>query len=1331
MLPRYNDLIGMRPTTFITRALIRLAAGGAIALVAVGVGGRLLERQRFGGDVSAARSRLAAVVQSAVQDLERRFERIVAAVPIDASALQLASQHEPEAERRLFEQLTAASASAGDEVTATLYGTTLAPMAWTGRPVELPDARITGTEVVFLVPDAQGLRLVHVHPLPDPRDRSQRVGTLVLQAPLARVVAGDETGAYELPEAGVPVRIRPRFEGGIEGAADEVVVRASNGDTLAAVSVSDVTLVAARDAFRARMQALMLGVVVGVLLLATGPLLDWRRLTRRRGAGLIMTVVVAAVLGASRFLAGVAIDWAAIGGNQAIGTPGLPRWVAPDLFFASPLHFLASSLLVAGLVAAASSAIDFWRLTRRGAVSALHDPAGQWAIYLSTQVLAGFVATALMIAYGAFIRYGVASVPADILHFGLRPWDWARLALLTGVIVLNVSVVALAVLVYRLALLPWATGALTPSRRAATAFAWILPPVVMIASGGTAAWAARWPAFLASIFVVAVAWRIGRVRAGLRRASQAARLLVLMLGIVLPSLAFYPTLVDAADRARRAVVETVYAPEVLDQRRTLQARLAQTLRDIDRLTGLDDLVRAADPDPEGAPPVDAAFLIWSQTELSRLRLTSSIELYNGSGALVSRFSLKLPDVAGAQTPTEVGCAWDIFEEVSPFFAEERRLLHAGRALCRTEADGRERRVGQLIVHLMLDYGNLSFVSAQSPYVALMRSGQSAVAGTLRQMPVAFSVYGWSGKVLYTSENRARPLDASVLARAASSRTPFWSPPEDGDAASDAYVLNDRGAIYLLSTKSVRGPGHLTVMAELISLAFVAFVLAISAGFVYGRVAARTPTSGRALLREVRASFYRKLFLAFVASAVVPVVALAFVARAYFASLLFADIEMEATRTATEGSRVVEDFGSLQVRGLAAVPNIDDNIVVWLSRVIAQDVNVFDGPQLLASSERNLFASGLLPTRTPGEAYRAILLEGRPSFVGRESVGPVEYLVAAAPVRIEGRDAILMVPLTSRQQEIEAQVEELDRRVLLAALVFIMVGAGIGYSMAERIADPVNRLMRATRRIAQGDLDARVIATSSDELRRLVEAFNRMAEDLHRQRGELERTNRLAAWADMARQVAHDIKNPLTPIQLNAEHMQRVHADRGRPLGPLVDDCVANILGQVRLLRQISAEFSSFASSPQPRPVRTDLAALLEQILAPYRAGLGQRVRFEVAAPADTPHAYVDPLLISRALTNVIENALHAMPNGGELRFTAEPGGTAGEVLLRISDTGIGMDADALGRIFEPYFSTKTTGTGLGLTIAKRNVEANGGRVELTSEPGRGTTVTFALPAAPA
>jgi nitrogen fixation/metabolism regulation signal transduction histidine kinase len=319
-----------------------------------------------------------------------------------------------------------------------------------------------------------------------------------------------------------------------------------------------------------------------------------------------------------------------------------------------------------------------------------------------------------------------------------------------------------------------------------------------------------------------------------------------------------------------------------------------------------------------------------------------------------------------------------------------------------------------------------------------------------------------------------------------------------------------------------------------------------------------------------------------------------------------------------------------------------------------------------------------------------------------------------------------VPLRLRKQEIEAQIDELDRRVLLAALLFIVLGAGIGYSMAERIADPVNRLMKATARIARGDLDARILATSSDEFRRLVEAFNRMAADLQRQRVELERTNRIAAWADMARQVAHDIKNPLTPIQLNAEHLRRVHQDLGAPVGPVLDECVTNILTQVRLLRSIAGEFSSFASSPTVRPAASSLHDLISEVVEPYRTGLAGRVRIDVDVPPALPAVIVDRAVLARALTNIIENALHAMPGGGTLVLAAAPVDDR-QVELSITDSGVGMDRASIERIFEPYFSTRASGTGLGLTIAKRNVELNGGTIQVESERGKGTTVRITLP----
>jgi nitrogen fixation/metabolism regulation signal transduction histidine kinase len=282
-------------------------------------------------------------------------------------------------------------------------------------------------------------------------------------------------------------------------------------------------------------------------------------------------------------------------------------------------------------------------------------------------------------------------------------------------------------------------------------------------------------------------------------------------------------------------------------------------------------------------------------------------------------------------------------------------------------------------------------------------------------------------------------------------------------------------------------------------------------------------------------------------------------------------------------------------------------------------------------------------------------------------------------------------------------------------------------MAERIADPVRRLTRATGRIAGGDFDARIAVRSSDELRRLVDAFNSMAAELKAQRAQLERTHRIEAWAEMARQVAHEIKNPLTPIQLSAEHLRRVHEDRGQPMSPVLETCVDTILGQVRLLRQISAEFSSFASSPTARPAPADPVQLVRDVVEPYRHGLEGRiiVRNEVREPL--PKVFVDRTLVSRALANIVENALHAMPGQGSLTITGRR--IEASVVIDVTDTGVGMDEEALERVFEPYFSTKATGTGLGLPIARRNIELSGGAIQVESERGRGTRVAITLPVA--
>ncbi|MGE3277825.1 MAG: ATP-binding protein [Vicinamibacterales bacterium] len=1312
----------------VRRAAFRVVAGGLVAGVLAAAGGFLVERTRFGATPAAARERIEADVHQTFTDLTARLADAVSHLAPAGDLLEAAQTPDSGATRALFDVVDAAAAGGPDDgLAVTVYGGTNRAEAWSGRPGTIPEERLTGPAALFVAPSPSGLRLVQVEPA---FIEGRRVGTIVAEAPLPLEPGTPTDAGYVLQTSVVPVRLRPQFEGASDRATEDILITAGDGRPLAAVAVPADAVAAARAAFHARLLATGLLVAAATVLLLFGPLLDWRRLVREPRPFIALSVAGLVLIGVARALLYVAIRQADLDAPELV-PPGDIHPLLHTVLLSSPLDFLATAFLAGATVALLAATYDLWRTGRWVSVRVV--PAGggsRLGGYLLSAAAAGVLTGYLLASYEVLLREQLSQAPVDILHFALHPWDLSRLAVAAGLVLLDAAVLGTAVLVLRLSLIPWVVPASSRWLRRGIPLIWAagaLVPILALRLGAGGVLPLP-PAALALGFAVIGAWWIGRYRAWFRHASQASRLLVLFVALALPSIVFYPSLVDAANRARRQLVETRYAPEVANQRRTLQLRLLAALGEIDGLTTLPELVAAGEPVTAGPPPTDAAFLVWSDTTLETERLTSSVELYNEQGELVSRFSLKLPEPASTQSWQEASCEWEVFEEVSPFFAEERRLLHAGRAICVPGPDGGQAKVGSVVVHVTLDYGNLSFISGQNPYVALLGSGPSDQPELTPRQQVEFAVYGWSRRPLYTSGRTAWPLGPDVFDRAYASREPFWATAARGDTRYDVYYLNDRGAIYALGYPLVSPFGHLVSLAELITLVGVTFVALLTGGALFGLVAARTPASGRALLREIRASFYRKLFLAFVLAAVVPVMALAFVTRAYVASLMRADVEMEATRMAGSASRVVEDFGSLQTRGAATFPSLDDNLMVWLSRIIAQDVNVFDGTTLLASSERNLFASGLLPTRTPGDVYRAVLLEGRPSYVAQETVGDYQYLVAAAPVRVQDREMILTVPLTLRQQEIEAQIDELDRRVLLAALAFILLGAAIGYQMAERIADPVNRLTRATQRIARGDLDARIVATSSDELRRLVDAFNRMAADLQRQRGELERTNRLAAWADMARQVAHDIKNPLTPIQLNAEHLRRVHADRGNPLGDVLDECITNILTQVRLLRQIAGEFSSFASSPDPRPTRTSLAGIVEEVVEPYVTGLAGRVVFDVQVPADLPDIFVDRTLVGRAVTNIIENALHAMPAGGHLTLTGTMADDAG-VRLAIRDTGVGMDADAVARIFEPYFSTKASGTGLGLTIARRNVELNRGRIEVTSERGVGTVVTLWLPVA--
>ena len=1304
------------------RSLRRIFLVGLVCAAVTAAVGLALERSRFGPSPQEAMARVERSVRAEIHNVAEALEDIAATVSREPALFDTAAA-DPAGARPLLDRADQALQGRTRGVFAvTAYRPSGTPLAWSGVPSEIGVERLVGPETYFVAPGPLGLRLVYVTPVLDPVS-GHRVGVIAAE----RVVSASPGVRSATPGEGLlslaavaPATVRPYDPA---APAHGFVVQSPRGQPLLVASVTPDAVHQTRTRWRSNINAVVVAILALTLIVSIPPLLRWRDVNNDLRTHLKLAGLIAALICAARALLWLAPT------SRWTDQVFQPATLGPALraVLRTPVDFLLTMAAAAGVVALAFEVVERLRRAIRHRLpapvaGANADEGGRRLAggFVATHAGAGTVAALLLVGYEVLLGNAISATSVDALHFSLHPLVPARLTFAVGLLLAQAVVFWTAVLAVIVITSPWRLS--RTGSAALAAFALQVAPVLLIAVfprtiGAAPSTVPALPTACAGLACIVLARGMSWARPRYRHASQALRLFAGALVLLVPAFVLYPSVHHFADRGLRRLIEEEYARQAKDQRPELQAKLRTVLQQIDAL----DIPKVAAPvRPEAGTP-NPAFELWRKTNLATERLASSVELYDAQGFLASRFGLNLPEfVSTAQQWREPSCDWELFEEASLFGSEERSLLHAGRGICEASSDTPTR--GSVVVNVMLDYETLPFITARNPYNELIRPADTLPAEGNVGRSVQFVVYGWGRGSLYSSTNRAWPLDETLLHVIAQSRRPFWTSMSDGERNYSTYIQNDRVGIYVIGYPVVTRLEHLINLAELATLVGLTYALLLTLAWSVSALGGTTASSGRELLREMRASFYRKLFLAFLAASVLPVMVLALATRTFFELQLQSSVQSDAVRVASVAQRVIEEYVSLQQRD-AASP--DDDIMVWLSRAIDQDVNIYRGATLRATSERDLFTSGLLPERTPGHVYRAIEVERLTSHVGQEVVGSAPHVLAATPVRLgEGR-AILTVPLALRQQEVDRQIDTLDRRVLLAAVLFGLLGAGIGYSMAERIGDPVSRLTRATRRIARGDFSARVAETSSDELRRLVADFNRMAADLERQRNELQRTHRLEAWAEMARQVAHEIKNPLTPIQLSSEHLMRVNKDKGEPLTPVLEECVSSILSQVKLLRQISSEFSSFASRPTPRPTSTSLAELIPSVVEPYITGLAGRVTIEVDIPAKLPTIFVDRVLLARALTNMIENALHAMPGGGTLTIKAEAGPSS--IRLSVRDTGTGMDAEALRRIFEPYFSTKATGTGLGLTIAKRNVELNGGKIHVDSAPGKGTTVLIELP----
>ncbi len=300
--------------------------------------------------------------------------------------------------------------------------------------------------------------------------------------------------------------------------------------------------------------------------------------------------------------------------------------------------------------------------------------------------------------------------------------------------------------------------------------------------------------------------------------------------------------------------------------------------------------------------------------------------------------------------------------------------------------------------------------------------------------------------------------------------------------------------------------------------------------------------------------------------------------------------------------------------------------------------------------------------------------------------------------------------------------------LMLALPILLIALLISFTQSDDLIRPLINLESATRRIAAGDYSTKLLGPERSELAFLAESFNAMTSELAASRAKLLQSEKITAWQEIARRLAHELRNPLTPIRLSAERILKRSQTDPEHLVEIVEPAVAAILTEVVRLDALLKEFAGFARLPAPQKTVVSLRPLVDELLATYRAA---HPDLQVSAAGLAPEVKIlaDSAQMEQVFANLFKNSVEAMGGSGRLTVIGNlvKKGSASYCRVQIHDTGPGIAADLRDRVFQPYVTTKADGTGLGLAIVERILFDHQGRVWFESQPGFGTTFFLDLP----
>ncbi|MFZ4401405.1 MAG: ATP-binding protein [Bacteroidales bacterium] len=421
------------------------------------------------------------------------------------------------------------------------------------------------------------------------------------------------------------------------------------------------------------------------------------------------------------------------------------------------------------------------------------------------------------------------------------------------------------------------------------------------------------------------------------------------------------------------------------------------------------------------------------------------------------------------------------------------------------------------------------------------------------------------------------------------------------------------------------------------------------------------------------------------------------------------------------------LGGISSLNSQMTPEIND-LLTKLSNVFFTDINLFDiNGNLIASSRSQIFDEGLISRKINPIAFYQLKNVGETQFVEKENIGTHEYLSSYMPFRNNDNKLVAYVnlPYFAKQSELKKEISSFLKAYLNIYVFLIAVAVFIALFVSNYITRPLKLIKDSLSNLKLGRKNEKIDWKSNDEIGNLINEYNRMVEQLAKSAEMLATSEREVAWREMAKQVAHEIKNPLTPMKLSIQHLQRAWNDKVPDWDERLKRFTNNIVEQIDSLSLIASEFSDFAKMPRSDFEKVEISKALQNTIGLFKDSTENKISFDCQIP-DHCFVYADKKQLLRVFNNLIKNAVQAIPPSvkGEISIKLEKKDNSFEI--KITDNGVGIENKQQSKIFSPYFTTKSGGMGLGLAMVKSIIESTDGKIWFTSEAGKGTTFVILL-----